>query len=161
MDLTYLNKFNNKFVQAGLKSVVYARRILTLEETNLLIITMNEGVSNTKEQNKIEQLLRALTKQRLQVLGIIGIQKSIHLRNRVVIDDMILNGVKPWIVSSEVEQSNLVSLNSLRVFQGCYQPIVINGDTQKKVMDQILSALRTVITRMEETQQEDKAKNHV
>jgi hypothetical protein len=49
MDLTYLNKFNNKFVQAGLKSVVYARRILTLEETNLLIITMNEGVSNTKE----------------------------------------------------------------------------------------------------------------
>ena len=116
MDLTYLNKFNNKFIQAGLKSIVYARRILTLEETNQLIITMNEGVSNTKENNKIEQLLRSLTKQQLKVLGIIGIQKSIHLRNRVVIDDMILNGVKPWIVSSEVEQSHLVSLNSLRVF---------------------------------------------
>lgn len=65
MDLTYLNKFNNKFIQAGLKSIVYARRILTLEETNQLIITMNEGVSNTKENNKIEQLLRSLTKQQL------------------------------------------------------------------------------------------------
>lgn len=96
--------------------MVYAKRTLTLEETNQLIITMNEGVSNTKENDKIETLLRNLTKQQLEVLGITGIQKSIHLRNRVVIDDMILNGVKPWIVSSEVEQSHLVSLNSLRVF---------------------------------------------
>lgn len=72
---------------------------------------------------------------------------------------MILNGVKPWIVSSEVEQSHLVSLNSLRVFQGCYQPILINGNSQKIVVDQILQALRTVITRMEETQAEDKLKN--
>ena len=62
-DLKYLNKFQNKFIQAGLKSVVYAKRSLTLEETNQLIITMNEGVSNTKENDKIEILLRNLTKQ--------------------------------------------------------------------------------------------------
>ena len=95
---------------------MYAKRTLTLEETNQLIITMNEGISNTKENDKIEVLLKKLTQQSLEILGITGIQKSIHLRNRVVIDDMILNGVKPWIVSSEIEGSHLVSLNSLRVF---------------------------------------------
>ena len=95
---------------------MYAKRTLTLEETNQLVITMNEGISNTKENDKIEVLLKKLTQQSLEILGITGIQKSIHLRNRVVIDDMILNGVKPWIVSSEIEGSHLVSLNSLRVF---------------------------------------------
>ena len=89
---------------------------MTLEETNQLIITLNEGVSSNKEDDKLNNLLQSLTNKRLEILGIVGVQKSIHLRNRVVIDDMILNGVKPWIVSMEVEQSHLTSLNSMRLF---------------------------------------------
>lgn len=54
-------------------------------------------------------------------------QKPIHLRNRVAVDDMILNGVKPWIVSKEDEQTNLASLNSFRLFQNCSTPLVVNG----------------------------------
>ena len=42
-----------------------------------------------------------------------GVQKPIHLRNRVAVDDMILNGVKPWIVSKEDEKTHLTSLNSM------------------------------------------------
>lgn len=41
--------------------MVYAKRTLTLEETNQLVITMNEGISNTKENDKIEVLLKKLT----------------------------------------------------------------------------------------------------
>ena len=62
-NLQYLDKFQDKFIQAGLKSVVYAKRTLTLEETNQLVITMNEGISNTKENDKIEVLLKKLTQQ--------------------------------------------------------------------------------------------------
>jgi hypothetical protein len=46
---------------------------LTIEETNLLIITINEGISNTKENNKIEMLLKKLTRKELKILGILGI----------------------------------------------------------------------------------------
>lgn len=93
--------------------------------------------------------MQNLTNKQLEILGILGIQKGIHLRNRVVIDDMILNGVKPWIISQDVEQSHLTSLNSMRVFQGCAAPLLINGTTQKTVVDQIYQALRVVIERME------------
>jgi hypothetical protein len=31
------------------------------------------------------------------------LNKAIHLRNRVAIDEMIMNGVKPWIISKEDE----------------------------------------------------------
>ena len=53
--------------------MVYAKRTLTFEETNQLIITLNEGISSTKENNKIEILLQNLTNKELEILGIIGI----------------------------------------------------------------------------------------
>lgn len=40
---------------------------------------------------------------------------------------MVLNGVKPWIISEEPEQSHLTSLNSFRLFQGCAEPFMITG----------------------------------
>jgi len=57
----------------------------------------------TKENNKLDNLLYNLSSVQLEILGILGLQKSIHLRNRVVVDEMILNGVKPWIISKEDE----------------------------------------------------------
>lgn len=68
---------------------------------------------------------------------------------------MILNGVKPWIISQDVEQSHLTSLNSMRVFQGCATPLLINGSNVKQVQEQIYQALRTMIERLESTQQQD------
>ena len=48
---------------------------------------------------------------------------------------MVLNGVKPWIISMEVDQSHLTSLNSIRLFQGCAEPFLITGTTQKAVQE--------------------------
>jgi len=82
---------------------VYAKRQLTIEETNQLIITINEGVQSTKNNNKLDNLLYNLSSVQLEILGVLGLQKAIHMRNRVVVDEMILNGVKPWIISKEDE----------------------------------------------------------
>jgi hypothetical protein len=84
-----------------------------------LIITINEGIQSTKENNKLDNLLYTLSSEKLEILGILGLQKSLHLRNRVVVDEMILNGVKPWIISKEDEQSHETALNSLELFHGC------------------------------------------
>ena len=92
-----------------------------------MIITINEGIQSTRENTKLDGLLYQLTSIQLEILGVLGVQKPIHLRNRVAVDDMILNGVKPWIVSKEDEQTHLTSLNSLRLLQNCSQPLVING----------------------------------
>ena len=95
---------------------MYAKRQLTVDETNKLIITINEGIQQTKENNKLDGLLYHLTSIQLDILGVLGVHRPVHLRNRVAVDDMILNGVKPWIVSKEDEQTHLTSLNSMRMF---------------------------------------------
>jgi len=115
-DFQYLNLFEQKFIQSGVQAIVYAKRQLTIEETNQLIITINEGIQSTRENVKLDNLLYNLTSIQLEILGVLGVQKPIHLRNRVAVDDMILNGVKPWIVSKEDEQTHLTSLNALRMF---------------------------------------------
>ena len=74
-----------------------------MDETNNLIITINEGSSKSIENVQLEKLLQSLTSAQLEILGVLGVQKPIHLRNRVVIDEMIMNGVKPWIISKEDE----------------------------------------------------------
>jgi len=43
-DFQYLNSFESKFISAGVQAIVYAKRQLTIEETNSLIITINEGI---------------------------------------------------------------------------------------------------------------------
>ena len=53
----------------------------------------------------------------------------------MAVDDMILNGVKPWIVSKEDEQTNMTCLNSMRLFQNCAQTLVIDGTRERVVMD--------------------------
>lgn len=60
-DFQYLNLFEQKFIQSGLIAVVYAKRELTIEETNQLIITINEGIQMTKENSKLDKLLWNLT----------------------------------------------------------------------------------------------------
>ena len=126
-DFQYLNLFEQKFIQSGVQAIVYAKRQLTIEETNQLIITINEGIQQTKENLKLDNMLYNLTSIQLEILGVLGVQKPIHLRNRVAVDDMVLNGVKPWIVSKEDEQTHLTSLNSMRVFQNCANLLIING----------------------------------
>jgi type IV secretory pathway VirB10-like protein len=78
------------------------------------------------------------------------------MRNRVAVDEMILNGVKPWIISKEDEQSHLTALNSLRMFQGCHKPLIINGKSEHVVMEQIQNALKIITERMEQKSQKEK-----
>jgi hypothetical protein len=47
-DFQYLNLFEQKFIESGLIPVLYSKRELTIEETNQLIITINEGISQSK-----------------------------------------------------------------------------------------------------------------
>ena len=61
---------------------------------------------------------------------------------------MMLNGLKPWIVSKEDEQTHMTSLNSMRVFQNCDTPIMITGTMESVVVEQIHTALKTMTERV-------------
>jgi hypothetical protein len=72
-DFQYLNLFESKFIQSGVQSIVYAKRQLTIEETNQLIITINEGVQSLNGNNKLDNLLYNLSSVQLEILGILGL----------------------------------------------------------------------------------------
>ena len=45
-DIKKYIEFDERFIKAGLESIVYARRVLNVEETNQLIITINENAQS-------------------------------------------------------------------------------------------------------------------
>ena len=49
-----------------MQAIVYAKRQLTIEETNQLIITINEGIQSTRENIKLDNLLYNLTSIQLR-----------------------------------------------------------------------------------------------
>ena len=71
-DSAYLNQFEQKFIKGGLHAVVYAKRQLTIEETNQLIITINEGTHLAKNK-KLDSMLQRLTSIQLKILGTLGV----------------------------------------------------------------------------------------
>ena len=71
-----------------------------------------------------------------------------------------MNGVKPWIVSKEDEQTNMTCLNSMRLFQNCNPALVINGTRERVVMDQIITALKIVTDRMSARSRDEHDKDY-
>jgi len=99
---------------AGIQSIVYASRDLTLEETVNLDKLLNEGKGSSDDNPAFEKaLIELLTKQPVNVLGAFGVQNPLHFRNRVVFDDILANGVKPWVLSSNSFNELELNLNSI------------------------------------------------
>ena len=46
---------------------------MTIDETNQLIITINEGVGQTKANQKLDKMLYNLTSKKLEVVGVLGV----------------------------------------------------------------------------------------
>mmetsp|Transcript_1508 Transcript_1508/g.2017 ORF Transcript_1508/g.2017 Transcript_1508/m.2017 type:complete len:104 (-) Transcript_1508:4389-4700(-) len=86
----------------------------------------------------------------LEVLGILGVQKPVHLRNRVTIDDFVYNGVKPWIISKEDQVTHMTNLNALRLLQNTSSEshFEINALRERDVMSQLEKALKNLADRM-------------
>lgn len=47
--------------------------MLTIEETNQLIITINEGIMQTTENVKLDEMLYNLASIQLEILGVLGL----------------------------------------------------------------------------------------
>lgn len=106
-----------KYAEFGLFPTVYVKTDLTSEQTLELEVRINDAMSLQKDQtDKIESSLSAYMRQlKLNILGVIGTQEIFNFRDTLVIEDMIKNGVKVWMVSKEDELSHVVNCNAMRL----------------------------------------------
>lgn len=132
-----------RYSEFGLFPTVYVKTEMTQEQTAILEVRINDAMSLQKDQvDKIEStLLSYLTTLKLNILGIIGTQEVFNFRDTLVIEDLMKNGVKVWMMSKEDELTHVVNCNALRLLQQDSQPMIINGETEKDVEEQIKKCL--------------------
>jgi hypothetical protein len=66
------------------------------------------------------------------------------VRDTLVIQDLLSNGIKVWFLSKKEEIENTINCNALRLLTNYTKPIIINGNTEKEVEDQIKSSLSKI-----------------
>lgn len=80
----------------------------------------------------------------LKVLGVVGTQEIFNFRDTLVIEDMMRNGVKVWLMSKDDEIVHTVNCNAMRLLQTDSTPMIINGDNEKDVEEQVKRCLYTL-----------------
>lgn len=134
-ELASLHSIEKNCQKNGVFPVLYIRRVLSRVEGNVLINTINEGTHHVHiENSKLENLLMSFAQTQIEILGVLGVQKELQLRNRIIIEDFIHHGITPWIVSNEDEDVHMTSLNSIKIFSRCESPLVIDGHKERIVI---------------------------
>ena len=60
-------------MKAGVQAIVYSKRELSSDETNQLILTINEGSQSDLENQKLDLLLSNFINIQLEILGVMGV----------------------------------------------------------------------------------------
>jgi hypothetical protein len=79
----------------------------------------------------------------LKILGVVGTQDLFNFRDTLVIDDLMKNGVKVWVLSKDDEIVHTVNCNAMRLLNRDTNPLIINGDNEKDVEEQVKKCLNT------------------
>lgn len=69
----------------------------------------------------------------MQTLGIIGTQDIFNPRDTLVIEDMIRNGIKVWMLSNDDEIQMITHCNALKLLNSESCPLIINKESEREV----------------------------
>ena len=122
-----------RYADLGVFPTVFVKRDLTGDEAVDLEGRINEALSLMKDQDdKIESSLLSYMND-MKILGVIGTQPVYNLRDTLVLEDLMKNGVRVWVLSEDDEIQTTVNMNALRLLNAESNPLIINGDAERDI----------------------------
>ena len=69
----------------------------------------------------------------MKTLGVIGTQDLFNHRDALVVQDLIKNGIRVWMLEDDDEIQATVSMNALNLLNSESNPFIINGETERDI----------------------------
>lgn len=63
----------------------------------------------------------------LDYIGTLGIKPYLNYRNSMFMEEVLRNGIKVWLLSSNSEQETILQINAAEFLSGCQQPLNVKG----------------------------------
>jgi magnesium-transporting ATPase (P-type) len=96
------------------------------------------------QEEKIESSLLTYMHD-MKVLGTIGLQDIFNVRDTLVVKDIIRNGIKVWMLSSDDEIQMVVNCNSMNLMDKDSNPLIINGESERETEEQVKKCLNSIL----------------
>lgn len=126
------------FAEMGLQPILFCKKELSPDDTSEFERRINEAMGDVKNQeDKVVATLHESTFE-MEALGIIGVQEIFNLRDSLVIQDVIRNGIKVWMLARD---------DDILQYEISYMqmtPIIINGENEREIEEQMKGALKSV-----------------
>ncbi|CDW78012.1 adenylate and guanylate cyclase catalytic domain containing protein [Stylonychia lemnae] len=144
-----------EFSQCGVLPIIFAKKNLDHEQTlefenkirSFSSFKNPEFNENTHSISGLKDIIHQCLQPfmfELQTLGTIGLQEVFNIRDSLAVQDLINNGIKVWMLSREDEAIQIINSNAMKLLTEESNPMVINGQNEKEVEDQIKNCIKTI-----------------
>jgi len=67
----------------------------------------------------------------LEMIGTLGIKPYFNQRNAMFMEEAHRNGIKIWLLSSQLEYENILHINAAKFLASCSQPLNVKGKNER------------------------------
>ena len=72
----------------------------------------------------------------MKILGMLGLQKVVPLRNALTVEDCIRNGVKVWLLSQYSKRKTMVNCNNMNLMMDA-EKIEVSGKSEREIEESL------------------------
>ena len=79
----------------------------------------------------------------MKILGMLGFQKVVPVRNALTVDDCIRNGVKVWLLSQYSKRKTLVNCNNMNLMNDS-EKIEVFGKSEREIEESLRACFNKI-----------------
>jgi hypothetical protein len=69
--------------------------------------------------------------ENLDLIGNLGVKQYLNYRNSMFMEEVHRNGIKVWLLSSQLEYETIVQINCTNFLSACAQPLNVKGQNER------------------------------
>lgn len=105
----------DKFCREGIHAIGIAKREIETDEAVELSRILQDNSSSKGMDDRNDALLLQLS-QNLDLIGVLGMKNATNTRDALLMEELRKNGVKLFLLSTDVTAENITDLNALKLF---------------------------------------------
>ena len=131
----------DKFCKECIHAIGIAKRDIETEEAVELSRILQDNSSQKGTDDRNDAILLQLATN-LDLIGVLGMKNATNTRDALLMEELRKNGVKLFLLSTDVTAENITDLNALKLFHNYRQPLNVTGRTDRQVEDSLKSCLK-------------------
>ena len=140
----------DKFCKEGIHAIGVAKRDIEFEEAVELSRILQDNSSQKGMDDKNDAFLLCLGLNHdqggnLDLIGVLGMKNATNTRDALLMEELRKNGVKLFLLSTDVTAENVTDCNALKLFHNYRQPMNVTGNTDRQVEESLKNCLKQLV----------------